>query len=207
MQQFTVSGFKMLYPGNMNCFIPECKISYPYMKQYIHGTWVQRFKHKYETTYPGTNRPQICIHSNLCNEVQLFSCHSDMSINFWVTGDRCCDFKNIFRWKIWRKNWRFLLKTKLNYAKIGSYHWFLRKTPIFFAEKWQKSQKIVIITSTPDWVNFRLLGNCSNLGNLVKITVRAQILGSFFVQKLCINFWQQWATFWAFFKESSGHPD
>jgi hypothetical protein len=25
----------------------------------------------------------------------------------------------------------------------------LRKTPIFFAENWQKSQKIVIITSTP----------------------------------------------------------
>jgi hypothetical protein len=25
----------------------------------------------------------------------------------------------------------------------------LRKTPIFFAENWQKSQKLVIITSTP----------------------------------------------------------
>jgi hypothetical protein len=40
-----------------------------------------------------------------------------------VTRDRCYEFK-YFR----RKNCRFLLKTKLNYAKIGS---FLRKTPIF----------------------------------------------------------------------------
>jgi hypothetical protein len=47
------------------------------------------------------------------------------------------------------KNWRFWLKTKLNYAKCWSKHWFLRKTPIFFAENCQKSQKIVI-TSTPD---------------------------------------------------------
>jgi hypothetical protein len=27
--------------------------------------------------------------------------------------------------------------------------WFLRKTTIFSAKNWQKSQKIVIITSTP----------------------------------------------------------
>jgi hypothetical protein len=29
------------------------------------------------------------------------------------------------------KKLAFLHKTKLNYAKIGSLHWFLRKTPIF----------------------------------------------------------------------------
>jgi hypothetical protein len=46
-----------------------------------------------------------------------------------------------------QKNWHFLIKTKLNSAKIGSYHWFLRKR-LFFAENWQKSQKIVIIIST-----------------------------------------------------------
>jgi hypothetical protein len=34
--------------------------------------------------------------------------------------DRCYDFLNIFAEKIWRKKWRFLLKTKPNYAKIGS---------------------------------------------------------------------------------------
>jgi hypothetical protein len=33
--------------------------------------------------------------------------------------------------KILQKNWRFLLKTKLNYATFGSYNWFLRKKPIF----------------------------------------------------------------------------
>jgi hypothetical protein len=34
------------------------------------------------------------------------------------------------------------------------------KNANFFAENWQKSQKIVIITSTPDWANFRPLGDC-----------------------------------------------
>jgi hypothetical protein len=29
------------------------------------------------------------------------------------------------------------------------------KNANFFAENWQKSQKIVIITSTPDWAHFR----------------------------------------------------
>jgi hypothetical protein len=32
------------------------------------------------------------------------------------------------------------------------------KNANFFAENCQKSQKIVIITSTPDWANFRLSG-------------------------------------------------
>jgi hypothetical protein len=36
----------------------------------------------------------------------------------------------------------------------------LRKTPNFFAENWQKSEKIVIITLTADWANFRQLGDC-----------------------------------------------
>jgi hypothetical protein len=40
-------------------------------------------------------------------------------------------FLKYFRRKIQRKNWRFRLKTKLNNAKIWSWHWFLRKTPIF----------------------------------------------------------------------------
>jgi hypothetical protein len=35
-------------------------------------------------------------------------------------------------------------KTLLNSAKIGSSHWFSRKTSIF-------SQNIVIVTSIPDW--------------------------------------------------------
>jgi hypothetical protein len=34
------------------------------------------------------------------------------------------------------------------------------KNAIYFTENCQKLQKIVIITSTPDWANFRLLGSC-----------------------------------------------
>jgi hypothetical protein len=41
-------------------------------------------------------------------------------------------FLKYFRQKIQRKNCRFWLKTKkLNYAKFWSWHWCLRKTPIF----------------------------------------------------------------------------
>jgi hypothetical protein len=39
------------------------------------------------------------------------------------------------------------------------------KNANFFAENCQKSQKIVIITSTPDWANFRLSGGCFLLGS------------------------------------------
>jgi hypothetical protein len=55
-----------------------------------------------------------------------------------TTRDRCYDFLKYFRQKIRRKNCHFWLKTKLNYAKFWSQHWFLRKTPIFFAEKLSK---------------------------------------------------------------------
>jgi hypothetical protein len=37
----------------------------------------------------------------------------------------------IFLPKILAKKWRFWHKSKLNYAKILSLRWFLRKTPIF----------------------------------------------------------------------------
>jgi hypothetical protein len=47
------------------------------------------------------------------------------------------------------KKWPFLLKTKLNCEKIGSYVTLVfEKNANFFAENWQKSQKIVVITST-----------------------------------------------------------
>jgi hypothetical protein len=69
-----------------------------------------------------------------------------------VTRGRCYDFLNIFAEKFSKKNWRFGLKTKLNFEK--NYHnigfWEKR---YFFDEKWQKSLKIVIITLTPDkWI-------------------------------------------------------
>jgi hypothetical protein len=45
--------------------------------------------------------------------------------------------------------WRFLLKLLLVFAKMRSQHWFWDKRN-FFRQNWHKSQKIVIITSTPD---------------------------------------------------------
>jgi hypothetical protein len=40
-------------------------------------------------------------------------------------------FLKYFRQKNKQNNWRFWLLTKLNHTKIWSWHWFLRKTPIF----------------------------------------------------------------------------
>jgi hypothetical protein len=55
----------------------------------------------------------------------------------------------------------FLLKTKLcKLCKIWIITLVFEKNANIFAENWQKSPKIVIITSTPDWANLRLLGNC-----------------------------------------------
>jgi hypothetical protein len=67
-----------------------------------------------------------------------------------VTRDRCYDLKNIFAKNSAKKNWGFWLKTKLNYAKILIVTSVLEKTANFFAESCRKSQKVVIITSTPD---------------------------------------------------------
>jgi hypothetical protein len=53
-----------------------------------------------------------------------------------------------------------LLKLLLVFAKIVITTLVFEKNANFFAENWQKSQKIVIITSTPDWANFRRLGGC-----------------------------------------------
>jgi hypothetical protein len=59
-------------------------------------------------------------------------------------------FKNIFAKKLGEKIGVFCLKTKLNYAKFWSLHWFFRKKN--FAENCLKSLKILIITSTPEKV-------------------------------------------------------
>jgi hypothetical protein len=48
-----------------------------------------------------------------------------------LTWDRCYDFKNIFAKKKSAKKCRFWLKTKLNYAKLWSLHWFSRKRQFF----------------------------------------------------------------------------
>jgi hypothetical protein len=53
-------------------------------------------------------------------------------------------FRSFFRWK----NWRFWLKTKVNYAKFDHNIGFWENANVF-AENFRKSQKIVIITTTP----------------------------------------------------------
>jgi hypothetical protein len=58
-------------------------------------------------------------------------------------------FLKYFRRKIWQKYWRFLLKLQLVFAKILIITLVFEKNANFFAENLQKSQKIVIITSTP----------------------------------------------------------
>jgi hypothetical protein len=65
----------------------------------------------------------------------------------------------IFSAKNLAKILAFFAQTSVVFAKIVIITLVLRKTPNFFAENWQKSQKIVIITSTPDWANFRPLGH------------------------------------------------
>jgi hypothetical protein len=53
--------------------------------------------------------------------------------------DRCYDFKNIFVPKL------VFLSFLKNLDNI-----FFKENAILLAQKWRKSQKIVIITSTPD---------------------------------------------------------
>jgi hypothetical protein len=66
------------------------------------------------------------------------------------TVGRCYDFLNIFVENFLAKNRHFLLETKVNYAKIRYVITLVfEKNANFFAENWQKSQKIVIMTTTP----------------------------------------------------------
>jgi fructoselysine-6-P-deglycase FrlB-like protein len=57
----------------------------------------------------------------------------------------------IFSPKKISKNWRFLTQNQAKLCKILIITLVCEKNANFFAENWQKSQKIVIITSTPDW--------------------------------------------------------
>jgi hypothetical protein len=81
-------------------------------------------------------------------------------------GPMLCFFK-YFRRKILRTNWRFWFKTKPNFEKNDHCIGFW-KNANFFAENWGKSQKIVIITSTPVLSNlersfFVILCKCSHI--------------------------------------------
>jgi hypothetical protein len=70
-------------------------------------------------------------------------------------------------------------------------------------ENWQKSQKLVIITSTPDSANFRKHLTIATLGSFLKITNVAQIIGQYFPQKIiCLNFDKKSATFSPVFSQT-----
>jgi hypothetical protein len=61
--------------------------------------------------------------------------------------DRFYDFKNIFAEKIGKKG--FIAQITATFCTTLIITLAFVKNVIFFAENWQKSQKIVIITSTP----------------------------------------------------------
>jgi hypothetical protein len=70
----------------------------------------------------------------------------------WMTmyiRNRCHDFKNIFFPKKIGEKWRFWLETKAKLWKKLIVTLAFEKNAKIFAENWRKSQKIVIITSTP----------------------------------------------------------
>jgi hypothetical protein len=72
----------------------------------------------------------IDMNSGRCKRIPLFS----------NSRDRCYDFKNNFAKKS-AKNWRFRLKTELNYATIWSWHCFLRKKPPIFSPRIGKNRR------------------------------------------------------------------
>jgi hypothetical protein len=62
--------------------------------------------------------------------------------------ERCYDFLNFFAEKF-SKKMPFLNQNKAKLGKLLIITLVFEKTPIFFAENCRKTQKIVIITSTP----------------------------------------------------------
>jgi predicted secreted acid phosphatase len=64
-------------------------------------------------------------------------------------GPMFYDFKNIFAEKKSAKKLAFLTQNKAKLCKMLIITLDFEKNANFFAENWQKSQKIVIITSTP----------------------------------------------------------
>jgi hypothetical protein len=72
----------------------------------------------------------------------------------------------IFSLKNFAKKLAFLTQNKAKLCQILIITLVFEKNANFFAKNWQKSQKIVIITSTPDWANFHPLHTCL-LGTLV----------------------------------------
>jgi hypothetical protein len=62
--------------------------------------------------------------------------------------DRCYNFSNIFAQKF-SKKLAFLTQNKASFWKKLILTLVFKKNANFFAENWEESQKIVIVTSTP----------------------------------------------------------
>jgi hypothetical protein len=82
-------------------------------------------------------------------------------------------FKNIFSEKF-SKKLAFLTQNKAKLCKILIITLVFEKNAKFFAENCRKSQKIVIITSTPDW------GIFARLRRIFKNKKAAHIFGLLF---------------------------
>jgi hypothetical protein len=54
----------------------------------------------------------------------------------------------------------FFAQTTASFCKNFDHNIGFWEKRQFFAEDWKKLQNIVIITSTPDWANFRLFTMC-----------------------------------------------
>jgi hypothetical protein len=74
--------------------------------------------------------------------------HFQELFNLYSNWDRCYDFKNIFA-ESFSKKLAFLTRNKGKLCKILIIKLVFEKNANFFAENCRKSQKIVIITSTP----------------------------------------------------------
>jgi hypothetical protein len=81
---------------------------------------------------------------------------------FRVFWDRCYDFKNIFAKKL-AKKLAFFAQTNASFCKNLIITLVFEENANIFAENGQKSQKIVIITSTPGHTALGLLGTSSCL--------------------------------------------
>jgi hypothetical protein len=98
----------------------------------------------------------------------------------------------------------FFAQTTASFCKKLIITLVFEKNAIFFAENWQKSQKNVIITSTPDLAYFRILGDCR------KFFLENYSSGPFWEatlfhrNKFCMDFVKKmaWATFWAIFTQT-----
>jgi hypothetical protein len=73
----------------------------------------------YTSRLPGVWRTPLTRTPGVCCTPLTKAPTREIKTNYWVPGPMLC-FLKYFRRKIQQKNWRFWLKTKLNYAKFWS---------------------------------------------------------------------------------------